>query len=94
MKARMMAVLGLLAAGSASAQSPHDPWAYCQAWDKQSKSYIFFCAHADCGQRFSGPERSLEGICHAEVRGEAGSGRLRMGLHPRCGAQSIADGGG
>lgn len=54
MKARMMAMLGLLAAASASAQSPHDPWAYCQAWDKQSKSYIFSAPTQIAGSDFLG----------------------------------------
>lgn len=54
MKAKMWAVAGLLAMGSASAQSPHDPWAYCQAWDAQTQTYLFSAPTQIAGSDYVG----------------------------------------
>lgn len=54
MKAKLVAVVGVLMAGSAWAQSPHDPWAYCQAWDKPRANYAFSAPTQIAGSDYQG----------------------------------------
>lgn len=66
---RSAATLALLLPALATAQSAHDPWAYCQAWDGSGTHYVFSAPTQIRGSDYQGLEAAWKAFARQKLGG-------------------------